>query len=100
MARVDIEQDEEEPIGATYAQEPPPEPEPEEPRQTRSAGRKRSRAPDVEVQIEQEITKRQIIQSVSSIVVVILYMLFTLLRERDAGVVILDDEGPEDDWAE
>jgi hypothetical protein len=36
--------------------------------------------------------------------VVLLYMAFTLIREREAGVVALDPEdddlGPEDDWAE
>lgn len=63
--------------------------------------RRRPRGVPVEVEIEREVTKRQLIESVTQIVVVILYMVFTLLRERDAGVVVLDpDEGPEDDWQE
>jgi hypothetical protein len=62
---------------------------------------KRRRGTHVDVEIEREVTKRRMIESVSQIVVVILYMAFTLLRDRDSGVVILDeDEGPEDDWAE
>lgn len=105
MARVevDIEQDEDEPIpasermGATFAQD---EGEDEEPRQTRAGGKRRPRSSDVDVEIEREITKRQIVSSVSSVLVVILYMIFTLLRDRDAGVVVIDNEGPEDDWAE
>jgi hypothetical protein len=61
----------------------------------------RSKRDPVEVEVEREITKRQLIQSVSSLVVVVLYMLFTLLRERDGGVVVIDPtSGPEDDWAE
>jgi hypothetical protein len=57
---------------------------------------KRRRA---DVEVEREITKRQIVQSITTVVVVILYMVFTLLRERDAGVVVVDpdDEGA-DDW--
>jgi len=63
--------------------------------------RERSKRDPVEVEVEREITKRQLIQSVSSLVVVVLYMLFTLLRERDSGVVVIDPTGgPEDDWAE
>ncbi len=67
-----------------------------------SASSGRRRKPAVEVEIEREVTKRQLIQSVSSIVVVVLYMLFTLLRDRDVGVVVIDpdDEGAADDWAE
>jgi hypothetical protein len=66
---------------------------------------KRRRRPDVdavEVELEREVTKRHLIEAISSIVVVVLYMAFTLLRDRDAGVVVLDerDKGPEDDWDE
>ena len=71
----------------------PPDTEPEEPR-TR---RKRE---SVEVDIEREVTKRQLIQSISTIVVVVLYMVFTLLRDRDAGVVVVDPEDAGDDWDE
>jgi hypothetical protein len=71
--------------------------------EAKSGGPRRERAKrdPVEVEVEREITKRQLIQSVSSLVVVVLYMLFTLLRERDSGVVVIDPTGgPEDDWAE
>jgi hypothetical protein len=65
-------------------------------------GRRRRRkeatdAPGIEV--EREITKRQVIQSVSTIVVVILYMVFTLLRDRETGVVVVDPDEA-DDWDE
>ena len=54
--------------------------------------------PSVEVEVEREITKRELIRSLSSIVVVVLYMVFTLLRDRDAGVVVIDDDTAADDW--
>ena len=67
----------------------------------RGQGRSRASRDPVEVEVEREITKRQLIQSVSSLVVVVLYMLFTLLRDRDSGVVVIDpSDSPEDDWAE
>ena len=69
-------------------------------RRTRSSKSSRDRAPDIEIEIEREITRRRLIESVTQIVVVILYMAFTLMRERDAGVVVLDEGGPEDDWQE
>lgn len=78
-------------------------------RRARRARRERERnrrdAKDhVDVEIEREVTKRAIIESITRLVVVILYMGFTLVREREAGVVALDPEdddlGPEDDWAE
>ena len=73
----------------------PPDEEEEAPK----ARRQRKTTSDVAV--EQEITKRHIIDAVSRIVVVILYMVFTLVREREAGVVVLDgSDGPEDDWDE
>lgn len=56
------------------------------------------------VEIEREITKRHLIEAISSIVVVLLYMAFTLFRERGDHVVVLDDDnddkGPADDWQE
>lgn len=52
----------------------------------------------VEVEIEREVTKRHLIETVSSLLVVVLYMVFTLVRDRDAGVVSIGDGGPEDDW--
>jgi hypothetical protein len=69
-------------------------PRDEEPRQ------RKSRRESVDVEIAREETKRQLIQSVTSIVVVVLYMIFTLLRDRESGVVVVDpDEGGED-WDE
>ena len=72
-----------------------------EPRAKRRRGPRRSA---VDVEIEREVTKRAIIESVTRLLVVLLYMAFTLIREREAGVVALDPEdddlGPEDDWAE
>jgi hypothetical protein len=60
---------------------------------------RRARATSVEVEVEKEITKRELIRSLSSIVVVLLYMVFTLLRDREAGVVVIDaDDNPSDDW--
>ena len=68
----------------------------------RKRRRRGSNAADIE--IEREVTKQKLIESITSIVVVILYMVFTLMREREAGIVVLDgaddDLGPEDDWAE
>lgn len=60
----------------------------------------RRRREAVEVEIEREVTKRQLIQSVSTIVVVVLYMIFTLLRDREAGVVVVDPDDSSDDWDE
>jgi len=71
------------------------------PKEGKGDERRRARRDPVEVEVEREITKRQLIQSVSSLVVVVLYMLFTLLRDRDSGVVVIDPhDGAEDDWAE
>ncbi len=53
-----------------------------------------------EVEVEREITKRQIVQSITTIVVVVLYMVFTLMRERDSGVVVVDPDDAADDWVE
>ena len=75
------------------------EPSEEEPRRRR----KRTGGTHVDVEIEREVTKRQLIESLTSILVVVLYMAFTLLRERESGIIVLDDEGdygPEDDWVE
>ena len=70
----------------------------------RARRRRQQRRNAVDVEIEREITKRAIIESVTRLLVVLLYMAFTLIREREAGVVALDPEdddlGPEDDWAE
>lgn len=93
MARVEVVSDEQEaqdiPVDHGESEERP-----------RGEQRKRRTAAAPEVEVEREVTKRKLIESVTQIAVVILYMLFTLLRERDAGVVVLDDESSEDDWSE
>jgi len=100
MSAVDVEIAEDIPSGAgdgpedsdsagPEAEQAPPPREERRRRQTNSA----------EVEIEREVTKRQIIESVTSILVVILYMVFTLVRDRDAGVVVIDPD-ERDDWAE
>ena len=90
MSAVEVEIADDEAAGA---QEAPPGPAPE------GRDRKRKRVEPVEVEIEREVTKRQLIQSISTVVVVILYMVFTLLRDRDAGVVVVDPS-ENDDWDE
>jgi hypothetical protein len=62
--------------------------------------RQRRRRDGVEVEIAREETKRQLITSVTSIVVVVLYMIFTLLRDRESGVVVVDPDEGGDDWEE
>lgn len=52
----------------------------------------------VEIEIERERTKRHLIEAITQVVIVVLYMAFTLIRERDSGVVVLDGDG--DDWKE
>lgn len=49
------------------------------------------------VEVEREITKRAMIEAITSVVLVLLYMGFSVLRDREPGVVALD--GSEDDWA-
>lgn len=69
----------------------------------RSQGGSRGRSA-ADVEVEREHTKRALIEAITRLIVVVLYMVFTLVRERDAGLVALDpdegDLGPEDDWAE
>lgn len=48
------------------------------------------------VDVEREVTKRAMIEAVTSVVLVVLYMAFSFLRERDPGVVALDRGA--DDW--
>lgn len=52
------------------------------------------------VEVEREVTKRHLIEAVTSVVIVILYMAFSLLQSRDRGVVTLGSGSPDDDWAE
>jgi len=65
-----------------------------------TASRRRSKRDSIDVEIEREVTKRHLIEAITSVVVVVLYMAFTLFRDRDTGVVVLDDERSEDDWEE
>ena len=72
--------------------------------QTDPGPRRRRARTSADVEVEREHTTRALIEAITRLVVVVLYMVFTLVRERDAGVVALDpaddDVGPEDDWAE
>lgn len=97
MSRVPVDVDDE--VNANNQAQDADAPDDEAPRARR---RKRPEVDPVEIEIEREVTKRHLIEAISSIVVVVLYMAFTLLRDRDAGVVVLDerDKGPEDDWDE
>ena len=49
--------------------------------------------------MEREVTKRQLIESVTTVLVVVLYMIFTLVRDRESGVVVIEPD-ERDDWAE
>jgi hypothetical protein len=53
------------------------------------------RAPGT-VEVEREITKRRLIEAVTSVLLVVLYMAYTMLRDRDPGVVALDGSN---DWS-
>lgn len=46
--------------------------------------------------VEQEVTKRKMIESVTTVLLVVLYMIFSLVRTREPGVIALDDA--KDDW--
>lgn len=78
-----------------------PEPEPRESRADSpdSSSPPPSSPPPSDPEVEREITKRELIRSVANILVVVLYMVFTLLRDRDAGVVVIDPDDS-DDWDE
>lgn len=49
-------------------------------------------------EIEREKTRQAMIQAVVTVVLVVLYMAYSLLRDRDAGVVPIG--GAADDWDE
>jgi hypothetical protein len=72
--------------------------EPEGPPIDTPPKKKKRRSASADVEIEREVTKRQMISSATTLLVVLLYMVFTLLRDRDSGVVVLDPQ--DDDWAE
>lgn len=96
--KVEIAPEEDEEQGAAF--DPGTEEEPEAVYEDPPPRRQRRRAEGVEIEIERERTKRQLIESITTVLVVVLYMVFTLLRDREAGVVVVDGEGAEDDWAE
>jgi hypothetical protein len=52
----------------------------------------------VEVEVEREITKRRLIESITQVVMLVLYMVFTLIRESDQDVVVMDKDDAGDDW--
>ena len=54
------------------------------------------RAASTSAAVEQEVTKRKMIESVTTVLLVVLYMIFSLVRTREPGVIALDDA--EDDW--
>lgn len=64
------------------------------PVETSSSASKRGPTPVIDV--EREVTKRALIEAVTSVVLVVLYMLYSFLRDRDPGVVALDGS---DDWS-
>jgi len=78
------------PEPSSGAESPPPDSD-------RRQRRGRSREPEVEV--EREVTKRQLIESITTVLVVVLYMVFTLVRERESGVIVIDPD-ERDDWDE
>jgi hypothetical protein len=47
-------------------------------------------------EVEREVTKRALIEAVTSVVMVVLYMIFAFVRDRDPGVISLG--GAADDW--
>ena len=92
MSRVPVEPDEPASAQDVDAEAPPP----------RARNRGNGGRGEADVEIEREVTKRHLIEAITSVVVVVLYMAFTLLRDRDSGVVVLDEDnrGPADDWKE
>ena len=52
----------------------------------------------VEVEVEREITKRRLIESITQVVMLVLYMVFTLIREGTQDVVVMDKDDAGDDW--
>ena len=64
------------------------------PVETSSSESTRGGAPVIDV--EREVTKRALIEAITSVVLVVLYMAYSFLRDRDPGVVALDGS---DDWS-
>lgn len=93
MSAVEVEIAEEAPSAGDGAEAPRGR------RTQREASAEEHRDEPLGIEVEREVTKRQIIQSISTIVVVILYMVFTLLRDRDTGVIVVDPD-ESDDWDE
>jgi hypothetical protein len=91
MSAVKVEIAEEIPRSGKAEGEPPPE-------DSQGTRKERRAAPSEAIEIEREYTKRELYKSISAIVVVVLYMIFTLLRDRESGVVVVEPE--EGDWDE
>lgn len=98
MARVAVDIDDE--AGPQRAAQDVEGPDAED--EPRSRKRRRPEVDPVEVELAREETKRVLIEVISKVVIVVLYMAFTLLRDRDTGVVVVDegDKGAADDWEE
>jgi hypothetical protein len=77
-------------------------PEPTDEQREGRTGQRRTVVDAFDIEVERERTKRELIRAITSIVVMIIYMAFTLWRERDPGVVVVGEGegGPEDDWDE
>ncbi len=54
-----------------------------------------ARAPSADVDVEREVTRRHLIDAVTRIALVVLYMAFSIFRDRRAAVVPLRAA---DDW--
>lgn len=51
-----------------------------------------------QAEIEREKTRQALIQAVVTVVLVVLYMAYSLLRGRDGGVVPIGGSASADDW--
>jgi hypothetical protein len=69
------------------------------PREEERRRRKVDGATSATVEVEREVTKRELIKAVTTVLTVVLYMIFTLVRDRESGVVVIEPD-ERDDWAE
>lgn len=102
MSAVEVDIGEDIPIDDVSGQRAGPEPEADpdpDPDRGRRKRRRRDGPNDATVEVEREVTKRQLIESVTTVLVVVLYMIFTLVRDRESGVVVIEPD-ERDDWAE
>ncbi len=100
MSAVEVDLGEEIPVnevppGGQSGPGPAPGPDPGPAKEER----RERRASSATVEVEREVTKRQLIESVTTVLVVVLYMIFTLVRDRESGVVVIEPD-ERDDWAE